>query len=98
MNPSRFSNQLLRIATRLFPSSRRSHRDSLSSQSSTDSQTSQQISAWDIDPKKLADHLTSAFEPNSFQIDVNITIASNIYKDPGTNLVMFSWSTTTTSS
>ncbi|KAH7174294.1 uncharacterized protein B0J16DRAFT_348394 [Fusarium flagelliforme] len=70
MNPSRFSNQLLRIATRLFPSSRRSRRDSLSSQSSTDSQTSQQISAWDIDPKKLADHLTSAFEPNSFQIDL----------------------------
>ncbi|KAH7233690.1 hypothetical protein BKA59DRAFT_488481 [Fusarium tricinctum] len=63
-------NEIRSIVRRVLPYSRRLRRNSWNSQHSQDSQRSQDISARDIDPKKLMKHLSSAFTPNSFQVDL----------------------------
>ncbi|CAF3637075.1 unnamed protein product [Fusarium graminearum] len=63
-------NEILSTIKRTLPSARRARRDSFGSQTSQDSQRSQDIPARHVDPKKLAQCLSTKFNPDEVAVDL----------------------------
>ena len=70
MGPYQFFHQALSLATRIIPYIQRHRGNSFGCKRQGYSQKAQQFPAWDIDPTKLAKHLSSKFSPETFQINV----------------------------